>query len=115
MKKVLKEEGVKEKKERVYVGVLIGLVIAGLLVLGGLLLINPIVDAYLSDTKQIVASYAFLETKADTDETMVFFIGSSIIGTGIDSDTINQILNEKGYEDITAYNLGIDADNSLGR
>ena len=102
------------KKWKAYVVVAVGVLVGVGLMFGGLFLLSPIVDTYLHDTKQIVVNYDFLDLKKGDDATVVYFVGSSIVGCGIDSDEINRILNEKGYN-ITTYNLGIDADNPLER
>ena len=98
------------KKWKVVVGIVMGLVFGGFLFLGfWTLVMTPIVDDYVTNTKQTVAVYDFYDLKVGENETAVYFIGSSLIGCGIDSDGINRILEERGY-DITAYNLGIDGD-----
>ena len=95
------------KKWAVVLVIILGVVLAyfGL----GLYLDFVGVNTYISETKQVVAVYDFYDLKVGETETAVYFIGSSLIGCGIDSDSINRILKEEGY-DITAYNLGIDGD-----
>lgn len=93
------------KKWAVVIAIIVGVVLAyfGL----GFYLDIVGVNTYISETKQVVAVYDFYDLKVGEEETAVYFIGSSIIGCGIDSDEINHILKEEGY-DITVYNLGID-------
>ena len=100
------------KKWAVVLVIILGVVLAyfGL----GLYLDFVGVNTYISETKQVVAVYDFYDLKVGYDETAVYFIGSSIVGCGIDSDEINRILKEEGY-DITVYNLGIDGDDPLDR
>ena len=110
IEKTIEKDGV--KKWAVVLVVILGVVLAyfGL----GLYLDIVGVNTYISETKQVVAVYDFYDLKVGYDEIAVYFIGSSIIGCGIDSDEINRILKEEGYE-ITVYNLGIDGDNPLER
>ena len=108
IEKTTEKDGV--KKWAVVVAIIIGVVLAyfGL----GLYLDYVGVNTYISETKQVVAVYDFYDLKVGDSETAVYFIGSSIIGCGIDSDEINRILDEKGYE-ITVYNLGIDGNDPV--
>ena len=96
------------KKWKVVVGIVVGLVLAVSLFMSvWSFVLTPIIDDYVSNTKQVVAVYDFYDLKVGEERTAIYFIGSSIIGCGIDSDEINHILIEEGY-DITVYNLGID-------
>ena len=110
IEKTTEKDGV--KKWAVVLVIILGVVLAyfGL----GLYLDIVGVNTYISETKQVVAVYDFYDLKVGEDETAVYFIGSSIVGCGIDSDEINRILKEEGY-DITVYNLGIDGDDPLDR
>ena len=101
------------KKWKVVVGIVVGLVLAVsmFMCVWGFVL-TPIIDDYVSNTKQVVAVYDFYDLKVGEEVTAVYFIGSSIIGCGIDSDAINHILKSEGY-DITVYNLGIDGNDPL--
>ena len=103
------------KKWKVVVGIVVGLVLAVsmFMCVWGFVL-TPIIDDYVSNSKQIVAVYDFYDLKVGEERTAVYFVGSSIIGCGIDSDEINRILRNDGYN-ITVYNLGIDGDNALER
>ena len=103
IEKTTEKDGV--KKWAVVLVIILGVVLAyfGL----GLYLDFVGVNTYISETKQVVAVYDFYDLKIGETETAVYFIGSSIIGCGIDSDEINRLLREEGY-DITVYNLGID-------
>lgn len=98
------------KKWKVVVGIVVGLILAGcLFFVFWTSFMTPIIDDYVANTKQTVAVYDFYDLKVGEEETAVYFIGSSWVGCGIDSDGINRILEDKGY-DITVYNLGIDGD-----
>ena len=107
-----KRDGPEAKKWIVVLAIVLGVVLAyfGL----GFYLDFVGVNTYISETKQVVAVYDFYDLKVGETETAVYFIGSSIVGCGIDSDEINRILKERGY-DITVYNLGIDGDDPLER
>lgn len=110
IEKTTEKDGV--KKWAVILTIILGVVLAyfGL----GLYLDFVGVDTYISETKQVVAVYDFYDLKVGETETAVYFIGSSIIGWSIDSNEINRILNNEGYN-ITVYNLAIDWDNPLER
>ena len=103
------------KKWKVVVGIVVGLGI-GFLIFCAVwgIFINPMVDEYLQNKKDIVAVYDFLDLKVGSDNTVVYFIGSSIVGCGIDPYEINRILNEKGL-DIVTYNVAIDGTNARQR
>ncbi|HJJ52636.1 MAG TPA: hypothetical protein O0X55_05810, partial [Methanocorpusculum sp.] len=86
IEKTTEKDGV--KKWAVVVVIILGVVLAyfGL----GLYLDFVGVNTYISETKQVVAVYDFYDLKIGEAETAVYFIGSSIIGCGIDSDEINR-------------------------
>ena len=62
------------------------------------------VDKYLQDNKETINLYDFYDRKFVSNETAVFFIGSSIVGHSIYPLEINRIV-KKDYPNITAYNL----------
>ena len=108
IEKTAEKDGV--KKWKVVVGIVVGLVLACGLFLGfWTLVFSPIIDEYVTNTKQTVVVYDFYDLKVGESETAVYFIGSSLIGFAIDSDEITRILREGGRH-ITAYNLGISGD-----
>lgn len=96
------------KKWKMYVFAVLGVLIVVSGFFGGMALLNPIVDEYLHNKKDIVAVYDFLDLKVGLNETAVYFMGSSIVGNGIDAEEINKILNERGYN-IKVYNIAINA------
>ena len=100
------------KKWKVIVGIVVGLGIGLLIfcILWGVV-INPIVDEYLQNKKDTVAVYDFLDLKVGSNQNVVYFIGSSIVGFAIDSDEINCILKENGL-DIVTYNVALAGSNT---
>lgn len=62
------------------------------------------VDTYLKDNKEIINLYDFYDQKVGENETAIFFIGSSIVGTNIYPPEINRII-KANYTNITVYNL----------
>lgn len=100
------------KKWKVIAGIVIGLV---LVLVGWSFFISPIIEEYTSETKQIVAAYDVFESNEGNMETTVYFVGSSIIMYGIYAEEINRILSEKGYGNISVYNLGINGHYPLER
>ena len=113
IEKTTEKDGV--EKWKVVVGIVVGLGI-GLLIFCSLwgFFINPMVDDYLQNKKDIVAVYDFLDLKVGSDQTVVYFIGSSIVGCGIDSYEINRILRDNGLNIVT-YNIAIDGTNARQR
>lgn len=105
------------KKWKMYVFAVVGI----LIVVGGfcgiLTLLNPVFDNYFGGTERMYLQYDFYELEKENppQHDTVYFVGSSYIGCSIDSDEINRILHERGYTNITAYNLGQDGLYSLGR
>ena len=103
------------KKWKVVVGIVVGLFVGCLLFCGiwGYV-VDPFIDEYLQNKKDVVAIYDFLELNVGEEETAVYFIGSSLIGHAIDSEEINRLLNERG-SNVTVYNLGLSASSARQR
>ena len=100
------------KKWKVVVGIVVGLVLAGGLFVGGMTLLDPIVSAYLETNDRavsIVSLYDFYDKKVGENEMAVYFIGSSLIQDSIAPAEINSLLKEAGYN-VTAYDLGVSGD-----
>ncbi|MBQ4598152.1 MAG: hypothetical protein IJB12_07125 [Methanocorpusculum sp.] len=99
------------KKWKVIVGIVVGLVFGGALFACGLMICD--VDNYLSK-KDIVMLYDFYDWHESVNETAVYFIGNSVIGSAIYPPDINNILLDDG-SDIKAYNLYISGESILER
>ncbi|MCZ9311818.1 MAG: hypothetical protein O0V67_00425 [Methanocorpusculum sp.] len=110
--KLTKEGGT--TRSTVVVCVLAGVLIAGGLFSVGMYAAEPVIDAYLNETKEIIHLYDFYDLKIGEDQTAVYFIGSSIIGCSIYPPYINQNLSIQGYN-ITAYNLIVSGDTPVRR
>lgn len=102
------------KKWKVVAGIVLGLVLAGGMFLGVMLVANQSINYYLEDTKDVLHIYDFYDAKVGENQTAVYFIGSSIVGDAIYTPAINSYLKESGYN-ITSYNLAMDGDIPLRR
>ena len=99
------------KKWKVVVGIVVGLVLAGGLFAFGLMVCD--VDNYLSK-KDIVMLYDFYEWHESVNETAVYFIGNSVVGSAIYPPDINKIIHDNGH-DIKVYNLYISGESIIER
>ena len=99
------------KKWKVVAGIVMGLIVGGALF--GLVFCFADVDEYLISSKDILSLYHFYDTH-QPNGTEVYFVGSSIIGSGIYPPKINEYLEKSGYN-ITTYNLKISSDTPLQR
>ncbi len=76
--------------------------------------INPTIERYI-DNQPIIKLYDFYDQKVGLNTTAVYFIGSSIIIDGVAPPLIHKNLTSQGYNNVTAYNLGISGDTPLQR
>lgn len=106
IEKTTEKDGV--KKWKVVVGIVVGLVLACGLFVGGYIITDPISDSYLK-SKSIVQHSEFYKSQTSSDHSSVYFIGSSVIGTAVYSPLIDSMLSDRGY-DIETYNLHLGAD-----
>ncbi|MDE2521575.1 MAG: hypothetical protein O0X93_00255 [Methanocorpusculum sp.] len=110
--KLTKEDGT--TRSTVVVCVLTGVLIAGGLFVAGMYAAEPVIDAYLHDTKQIYWLYDFYDQDIGSTQTAVYFIGSSVVGDAVHCREIDQYLQNAGYN-ISTYNLLMDGDTPLRR
>ena len=99
------------KKWKVVVGIVVGLIVGCVLFYGLFITTESIVKNHYN-TLDIAILYDFYDEKVGLDETSVYVIGNSIIGTATYAPLIDEIMVENGY-DISTYNCYIDGTTSL--
>jgi len=113
IEKTTEKDGV--KKWKVVVGIVVGLVLAGGLFVGGLYLLNPVLEDYFDDNKEIANLYDFYDLKVGYNTTAVYFVGASHVAESVYPAEINRILRERGYENITVYSAYVSSEGPLDR
>lgn len=107
------------KKWKVVVGIVVGISICFLMYFGLLLISEPIIDDYLSNVsphpKATLYAYSIYDNTSANYSNSVFFMGSSIVGNAFKTDKISSVLAERGFSDITVYNLHMPMDTPLMR
>lgn len=93
------------KKWKVVVGIVVGLIIGCVLFAGLYVITEPLVLNH-HKTKDIVVLYDFYNEKVGLNETAVYVIGNSVIGTATYAPLVDEILISKGY-DVKVYNCYI--------
>ena len=99
------------KKWKVVVGIVVGLIIGCVLFYGLFVSTESIVKNHYN-TLDIAILYDFYDKKVGLEETSVYVIGNSIIGTATYAPLIDEIMLERGY-DVVTYNCYIDGTTSL--
>lgn len=103
------------KKWKAYVIVAVGVLVGVGLFFGGMAVLNPIIDKYLDENKEITALYNFYDTKAGETTDAVYFVGASNVAESVYPPEINRILAEKGFENITVYTAYVSSECPLDR
>lgn len=103
------------KKWKAYVVVAVGVLVGVGLFFGGMAVLNPIIDKYLDENKEITALYNFYDTKAGETTDAVYFVGGSYVAESVYPPEINRILAEKGFENLTIYTAYVSQECSLDR
>lgn len=109
----LTKEGT-SSRTTVAVCVLAGVLIASGLFVAGMWALDPILDEYISN-KPISQLYDFYDLKVGETETAVYFIGNSQIGSDVYVPLIVNELRQRGYPNLTLYNLYQSSDKPLRR
>lgn len=111
IEKTTKKDG--EKKWKVVVGIVVGLVFAGGLFIGCYFATEPIIDNSLS-TYPINEIFDFYSEKRGENETAVYFVGSSLVATEVYTPYITSKLEDDGYN-ISVYNLFVPSETLIMR
>ena len=114
--KIVEETKSKEgsaKKWTVVVGIIVGVLIGCVVFLGLFYVTEPLVDNMLS-SEEIMLLFDFYDKMAESNETTVYFIGNSIVGTAVYAPLIDEKLLNQGYN-ISSYNLLSDGETPLLR
>lgn len=101
-------------RKTVVICIAAGILLTCVLFFGGMWLVNPIIEEYINENKEYRYLYDFYDKKVGVNQTAVYFIGSSIVGSSILPLEINQLLNTQGYN-VTAYNLAVNGDTPVKR
>jgi len=103
-------------KNRIFVviGIIVGVLLAVGLFYGGMYLLDPVLDDYLHN-KPITRLYDFYDLKVGENETAVYFIGDSAVGSAVYIPQIMAELEANGYPNIAAYNLYRASDDPVRR
>ena len=102
------------KKWKAYAIVAVGVLVGVGLFFGGMAVLDPIIQEYI-DNKPISHLYDFYDLKVGENQTAVYFLGNSQIGADVYIPLIKNELNQKGYGDISVYNIYRDSDNPIRR
>ena len=113
IEKTTEKEGA--KKWKVVVGIVVGVVLACGFFVGGYVVTEPIIDEYLLGYSESFILFNFYESVVDSDESRVYFIGNSNMATQIYVPEIDDIMEERGYDDISSYNLYVPSDSPRQR
>lgn len=103
-------------RKAVVVCIAVGILVAVGLFLCGLMIVQPMVDEYLSN-KEVAKLYNFYDLKVGENktETTVYFIGNSQIGSDVYVPLITAELEKQGYTTIKPYNIYRDSDKPVRR
>lgn len=102
-------ESGESKKWKVIVGIVVGLVFGGALFVGVCVVTESVIDRYLYSEKEVLHLYEFYDEKIGLEKSVVYFLGSSMIGDSIYTGGINEGLANAGYN-ITTYCLVMQGD-----
>lgn len=103
------------KKWKVVVGIVLGLVLAcGLFYGCYYVILAPIVDSYIAD-KPISHLYDFYDLNIGKNETVIYFLGNSQIGSDVYTPLVQKYLDDSGYSDLKVYNIYRSSDNPIRR
>ena len=102
------------KKWKVVVGIVVGLIVGCILFYGLFVVTEPFVDDMLSG-EEINLLFDFYDEKVGYNETAVYFVGNSIMGTAVYTPLVDDILHSAGYADVYTYNLLSDGETPLLR
>ena len=103
------------KKWKVVAGIVVGLVFGGALFVGSIICLNPVLDEYFDDNKEIENLYDFYDLNVGYNTTSVYFVGASHVAESVYPAEINRILKENGYENVTVYSAYVSSEGPLDR
>ena len=101
------------KKWKVVVGIVVGLVLACGMFVGGYVATESVIDKGLS-TYPINEIFDFYGEKRGLDETAVYFVGSSLVATEVYTPYITSKLLDSGYN-VSVYNLFVPSETLIMR
>lgn len=112
-KRFVRDEGEEPKKGKTYVIIGVGVLIAVGLLFGVVWFAD--VDGYLQKNKEIINLYNFYDSIVGFDTDAVYFIGSSMVAESVYPPLVNELIHEKGYENITVYSAYLSGDTPITR
>lgn len=103
---ILRKRKGKDDPDRrsVVTGIIVGVLFAVGLFYGCMYLLGPVLDEYIHD-KPISRLYDFYDLKVGENESAVYFLGDSAVGSAVYVPQIMAELEKSGYTNRTAYNL----------